>query len=216
MATVNDICQGGLRLIGIRDFSDTDRQEEAIDMLNTMLTSWRKWLHPTLTEDTHTLSAGTESYTIGSGQTIDTVRPINIVSAFIRDSSGYDHDVAVNLTKKEYDDVYDKDASSRPNKLYYDKGTTAGTIYFDTAPSAAETLYLYSVKPFTEYSATTDTFLLPVEYEQMVRYNFAIMIAPEYSIQPLDIVYVKAQELLMEIANENFKVPESKIDTALL
>jgi hypothetical protein len=215
MATVNDICVKALRLIGIRDFTDTDRQDEALAALNALLTSWRLSMHHAMIEESFPLVAGTNSYTIGSGGDVDTARPIRILSAYIRDSSGLDHSVNVNMSKYDYDKIYDKDASERPTKLYYARENPLGIIYFNSNPESVETCYISSLKPYDVYTALTDTFLLPVEYEKAVHYNLAIDLAPEYWQEPSIYVVQQAQILKDEIESENSIVPNAEIPTEL-
>ena len=184
MATVSDIVTGGLRLIGIRDLTDEDRITEAIDALNSMLTAMRKDFHHSPVEEIFPLVVGTNEYTIGTGGTFNTSRPIDIISAFIRDTSGNDHEVRTDLSKKDYDLIYDKDATARPNALYYAKENPLGIIYLNSDPSEVENLYISSIKPYAEYTAMTDTFLLPLEYEDPIKYYLAVRLAPEYLIEP--------------------------------
>jgi hypothetical protein len=206
MSLISEICERSLRLLGIRDFSDTDRQEEAIEALNSMLASWREDLHHSPVQDSFTLTAGTPSYTIGSGGTVDTARPVKILSGFIRDSNGGDYPINTELSRIEYEAIHDKDAPGRPGAIYYDKGNTLGlgTIYFDTAPVDAETCYILSLKPYDEYTDLTDTFLLPVEYEEAVIFNLAVRLAPEYFMDPTQFVNGEAQRLKEEISSSNF------------
>ena len=203
MATVQNIIERSLRLLGIRDFSDTDRQSEAIEALNTLLTSLRLEMHHSLILEDFTLVAGTSSYTIGTGGTIDTDRPIRILSCYIRDTSGNDHEVFTEMSKYDYDKIYDKDAQGRPQNLYYEKSNPLGIIYFDTAPTDAETCYIRSLKPYTVYTDLTDTLLLPLEYEKTLVYNLAIDLAPEYWLEPSAYVTQQAAQLKNDIENEN-------------
>jgi hypothetical protein len=217
MAIVSDIVYGGLRLCGIRyDTLTTTQLAEALTAFNEMIASWEEIHHYAPAEETLTLTAGTESYTIGSGGDLDTTRPMRIESAFIRDSDGYDHSVNVILSKREYDEIYDKDISGRPDALYYAPENTLGILYFNKAPDAAETLYISSIKPYPAYSALTDTLLEPIEYEDALRYNFAITIAPEHNVSLLNTVIEKSVILKNDIARRNSRlVPSAKVDPAL-
>ena len=216
MSTVNDIIKRALRKCGIRDVTDTTKLTEAMNALNDMLESWEGILHYAPTEESFTLTAGTESYTIGSGGDFDTVRPIELLSAFIRDSSGVDYPVDVTLTKQEYDDIADKDASNRPDKLYYAPENPLGKIYFNYAPSSAETFHLASFKPYTAYTATTDTINEPTSYEKAMVFNLAVDLAPEYNITLNPTVVQQATILKYSLASRNSTVPEADFDNALL
>ena len=214
MAIVSDIVYGGLRLIGIRDTSDATKMAQALTAFNEMIASWEAILHYAPTEENWTLTASTESYTIGSGGDFDTTRPIKIVSAFIRDSDNNDHPLDI-ITKKDYDKIYDKDKDQRATELYYAPENTLGIIYLNSAYSTAEDLYLSSVKPYPAYSALSDTLLEPIEYETALRFNFAVAIAPEYNTVPLPFVSNFAEVLKMSLVNRNFKVSKAEYDITL-
>ena len=101
MATIAEIIEAAQRLCGIRDTTDTTRLNEGLKAFNIMLTSWEEILqYAPVEESAHTLTVGTQSYTIGTGGDIDTARPTNIVSAFIRDSSGNDYSLNIISVKK--------------------------------------------------------------------------------------------------------------------
>src|SRR5688572_8871221 len=57
-----------------------------------------------ITQDNLALTAGTVSYTIGSGGAFNTTRPVKIVNAFVRDSSNYDTPVDV-IGQAAYNDI---------------------------------------------------------------------------------------------------------------
>jgi hypothetical protein len=122
---------------------------------------------------------GSASYTIGTGGIFNTVRPLRIVDAFIRDSNGFDYPVDVTMTRHEYDAISDKTASARPTRLYYDPQYALGIIYFDYAPDIVETLYLVSEKSITELANTDTTVSLPDYYKMALIFNLAILLAAD-------------------------------------
>lgn len=218
MATVNDIVTASLRLCGMRDETDTTRLAEGLEAFNTMIKSWEEILqYAPVEESAYTLTAGTESYTIGSGGDIDTDRPTKVKSAFIRDSANNDHILSVLLTKKEYDEIYDKDASRRPDALYYAPEYSLGKIYLDSAPATAEDLYLTTFKPFSVYSSLNDTLSFPLEYEKALIYNLAVDLAPEYNVQLIPSVIEQSILTKNAIMIRNSEPTRSgKYDTALI
>jgi hypothetical protein len=216
MSTVNDIVTSSLRKIGMRDTTNTTLLANGLTALNNLLSSWEEILIPYTTVDSLTLIAGTNSYTIGVGGTINTTRPTSIVSAYIRNSDGYDFDVNVKLSRKDYDLVYDKDFAGRPTGLFYNPTNPLGTIYFDSSPSEVETFYMTSYKPISPYVALTDTILQPLEYEKAMIYNLAIDLAEENNIQAIQSVYQQAQILLNKITTRNSEpTSKAKLDLGL-
>jgi hypothetical protein len=214
--TVLELVTEALRKTGSRDTTNTTLLANGLTGLNRLLSSWDEILIPYTTVDSLALTAGTASYTIGVGGAIDTVRPLSIVSAYLRSSDGYDYDINVKLSRKDYDLVYDKDFAGRPTALYYNASNPLGYIYFDSAPSEADTFYMTSYKPITTYTALTDTILQPVEYEKAMIYNLAIDLAEENSIQLLPSVFQQAKILLDKITTRNSEPTSvAKLDMAL-
>ena len=217
MALVSDVIYGALRLCQIRDTSDIARLTEALDSLNLMLRTWEEsMIIPT--REALTLISAQNEYTIGTGGDFNTTRPLSIMSAFIRDSAGTDYPLEVSLSPIDYGLITDKDTAARPYKLYYAPGFTGelGTIYFDSAPVTAETLYLTSYKGFTPYTALADTIVQPPEYEKAMRYYLAIDLAPEYGMIPDPTIIQQALIMKNNIEVRNSKTPNASFDTALL
>lgn len=129
-----------------------------------------------ITQDNLALTAGTVSYTIGSGGAFNTTRPVKIVNAFVRDSSNYDTPVDV-IGQAAYNDIKIKSVGQTyPRCLYYDNAYAAGlgTIYLYPAPQASLTLYINSYKQFSSFASVTTTLVLAPGYQRMIESNFAI------------------------------------------
>jgi hypothetical protein len=190
ISTALDVIKQAMKIIGVLSPGEEPSSEEAtdaLDKLNGMLNvmGYNPFLTTTNVEDTHTLVASTGSYSIGSGQTIDTVKPIRIVKAFLRDAGNIDYPINL-ISRDVYADKSDKATfTGRPTDLFYDPGvaqqaTQTGTIYLYPNPDSAYTLYIYSEKEFTEFSALTSTFTFPSSYKLMLIYNLALLLCPEY------------------------------------
>ncbi len=161
------------------------QKNNALEIFNDMISNWSSdgIMIPYNTTESLSLVVGKAAYTIGSGVTggnFNTVRPLKIINAFIRDSNSDDHPVDVTMTQKEYNAIIEKDANERPTRLYYDPQYPNGYIYFDYEPSTAETLYLVSEKPITELALLTTTVNLPDIYKEALIYNLTVRLAHEY------------------------------------
>lgn len=215
MATVIDVVEGALRKLGIRDFSNPQKMAEAVSILNFMLASRDEALLTEITES-FTLTAGTASYTIGTGGTFNSARPLNIKSAFIRTSDNYDYEVNVYYTRKEYNRVAQKSLDGRPANLLYERSFPLGVITFDTEP-LAETFYMTSLKPLSEYTDLEDTILQPDEQLNEIIYSLAIELAPEYNQTPNQLVVEQSVLLKEPIVRRNSQpVPNARFDSGLL
>ena len=218
MATAQDLIDAALRKIGTSIPDSTDRANGLI-ALNDMISSWSidNLLVYAVTQESFTLTIGTYSYTIGSSGDYDTVRPIKITNAYLRDSDGYDYPLDI-ISSKEYNDIADKDVSSRPTRLYYLPAFPLAKILFDYAPDAADTLYLDSQKHLSEFAALTTDFSMPPEYRRALIYNLAVDLAPEYDwvlTQEATRIAYESKDLLMDAKSIASVTPEVVFDDAI-
>ena len=193
--TAQELIKSALRVIGVIATGETPADAElqdGMEALNMLLDSWsnEQLMVYYETEDTHSLSAGTAKYTIGSGGDIDTVRPVKINRAFMRSGT---IDTPINIIGEEqYRDIAIKTFSATSAWLYYNPGYALGEIYI--YPAGGGTLYLYSLKPLTTFTALTDTVTLPPGYERTLKYNLAIELAPEYGKEATITIANRAQK----------------------
>lgn len=216
--TVQELIEGAFRLCGQKINTATDLAN-GLTALNQMLNFWgaERLMIYAVTKESLTLAAGTGTYTIGSGGNFNTVRPQKLLDAYIRDSDSNDHWVDISMTQNEYNAIYDKTATGRPEHLYYSPEYILGKIYFDLIPDTAETFILDSWKQITEFASLGATIVLPKEYEKALRFNLAIDLAPEYVVV-LDKTVIQ-QAVLGKAILENINAPAVepvKFDSALL
>jgi hypothetical protein len=200
MTTALNLITGAARLIGVVRKSEALTADEAADgfvALNDMLASWsnngllcvsRVWEYFTVTSAT--------SYTIGSGQSLNTTRPLVIRSAFFR-SGDIDYPLEI-ISDEEYESITLKTLSSDfPRYLSYDNAYPYGTIRL--YPQGAGQLHLLSEKPITNIAALSTTVDLPAGWNRAIRYNLAIDIAPEYGEAPSPAVVEMAKQSKSDI-----------------
>ena len=213
--TAHDVIRGAMRLIGAIDPGEELNGSEAADgleALNEMLESWsneRLCVYQILQEN-FALVSGTASYTIGSGATFNTTRPLDILSAFIRDD-GYDYPLRI-LDRKEYDAITHKAASFEPEALYYQPSVANGIIYLHGVPaktySVTNGLYIDSMKQLQSFSGLTTAIVLPPGYKRAIKYNLGPEIAPEYNRQVPEAVLAIARESKAAIKRLNSRTPK--------
>ena len=193
------------------------QRNNALQDLNSMISSWSTegLLIPNLTWENFNLVAGTGSYTIGSSGTFDTVRPVRIVSAYLRDSNGLDIPIEVDMAVQEYNKIYLKTTQARPEKLHYKPAYPLGTIYFDNVPDLAYTLYIQTEKPLTELAALTTTVSLSDEYKMALIFNLAVLIAPDFDNQLSQEVFALAAQSKSTLINNNLRIKPVEVDSAL-
>jgi hypothetical protein len=186
-----------------------------------MIGSWstQGLIIPYKTRESFTLVTGSSGgvRTIGSGGNFNTVRPLEITSAFIRDSNNSDHYLDVDMTLEDWNALVDKTISTRPTKLCYLKEFSLGKILFNYLPASAETIYIDSLKPITAFAATSTTYSFSPEYEEAMIYNLAIRLAPEEDAVISPAVVSIAESSLNNVKKQNWKpIQKVHFDPALL
>jgi len=155
--------------------------------------------------------------TVGTDSVVDTRRPLMVVSAFVRDSSGNDYPVYPS-SREKYNTQTDKDATttsgSEITQLYYDRTYPTGEIYIYKVPSASGfTMYIDMWQPFQQIgSDDIDTALnLPGEYILALRWNLAAELAPEYGKEVREFVFLRAESTMEAVRKINARQPKPTI-----
>lgn len=214
--TVIDLINQSVRLLNINAVGDTlpaAEAEEALDILNMMLGQWQNDGLNIYYEATglYDMTANDNVYTIGkgAGADFDAVRPLKILHAFTRLSTG------TNLIDYPMEEITTAQYQNFPNKTI----TTQYPNYFlyqPTWPNATITLFPISTMTlklgltmqaqlgtFTTYN---DALSLPPGYLQALRYNLAVNLAPQYGrvgSSGFVLIEQKARESLAAIESTN-------------
>lgn len=186
MTTALDLITGAAKLAGVvfkSETLDSDEANDGLTSLNDMIASWgnNTLLIQSRTWESFTVSAAS-SFTIGTGQTLNTTRPTSIVNAFFR-SGGIDYSMNP-MDDWEYERIPLKTVGSPfPEWFDYDNAYPYGTIRVYTALSTGAELHLLSEKPVSSFSSLTDTVNLAPGWNRAIRYNLAMEMAPEYGVE---------------------------------
>lgn len=177
--TVSDIVTRAARALGFLGRTETMSSADMTDgvnCLNEMLDSWsNEKLNSYVTlQRSFTLTIGTQTYTIGSGGTINSTRPFDIDSAFLRDANSNDYPIRV-IGRLEWDRIGDKTTTSQiPDTLFYDSQYPLGIINIFPVPLAAYTVYFNSTLDETTYTTLTTAISMPVGYVLAYVLNLAL------------------------------------------
>jgi len=187
---VSDLIKSSLRKLGVLSSGETpttDTYAALLEALQIMLRSWaqKRILVFASTKESFSLVSTQSLYTWGAGGVINTARPHKILGAFVRDSGGTDHPVGI-ISEGQYRNISSKATKGRPENLFYHPLYPLGAIYLYPTPQDAETMWVESLKPFTETSSfgtVADTISFPENYQEPLVYNLALRVAPEYGVQ---------------------------------
>lgn len=185
--TCQTLIKSAMRKMGILASNETppvSELEDCLEALQLMLRSWaaRRLLVFASTKESFNLVSGQASYTWGTGGTITTTRPHQILGAFVRDSQNIDHLVDI-ISEGQYRGYSNKTATARPEVLFFHPLYPLAYIYLKPTPQDIETMWVDSMKPFTETSSFDDIASIlsfPPNYEEPIIYNLAVRIAPEF------------------------------------
>lgn len=203
MTTARTIIRKSLQKIGVlfkTEEPSADEANDALFSLNAMVSSWsnKSMLIYARVRETFTLQAGVGTYTIGPGGTFNTIRPIEIISAY--SSSGtIDYPIEL-ISDEEYANIgYKSLQAPWPEFMNYSNGYPLGTFYFVNIPSGNFPFTLYSEKELSQFSTLDADVELPPGWEQALIYNLAIMLAPEYGQQIDQTLVAIAKDALTSI-----------------
>lgn len=220
--TGRDLIEASLRLITALAPGENIEDGEAEDGLatvNRMISSWsnENLTIYAITEETFTLVANQQSYTMGSSGDFNTTRPLEIKRALLRDSTvSPSIDSPINIrTMAEWSRIPSKGVTSNyPFELYVEYTYPTATIQLYPKPTAAHTLVLYSLKELTQISTLSTSISLPPGYEEALVYNAAVRLAPEYGKNASQEIVAIALESKANIKRRNRKISLLRVDPA--
>ena len=228
--TANDLIERTLKTIGVLASGETPSAGDAADafvILNGMVDSWgtQRLTVYTTARTAFDLTASTQDYTIGTGGTFNIARPVWIVAASIipdKDASSaqkIELPITSALNTTEWQQVAIKGTTSTyPLEFYYDKAWTAGlaTISVWAVPSTSSSqLALYTPTALVQFADRTTDYTFPPGYEEALRYQLAMRLAPEFGRSISQEVHALAQDTFGNIKRANGSMETLGIDAAL-
>lgn len=165
-----------IRYIGRTEVLTAQDATDGLDTMNALLGSWDGENYMSYAQETitHTLTANTSSYTIGSGGDINTTRPDYINQAWIRDSNALDYPMTI-LPQDRWNRIGMKSITSQiPTTMFYDSQYPLGIINIFPAPLAAYEFRATAIIQQKQFSTLTHALSAPAPYERAVILNTAI------------------------------------------
>ena len=212
------LINGALRLTGVVAQGEATGTSDAtlgLEALNMMIGSWfsNGVSVPYTVTESLTLTASTASYTIGTGATLDTTYPEKILSILVRDSN--DDYPLTHINQKEYwEYISSKTVESMPSHFFYDALNVTGKLYFYPTPDEAYTIYLISEKNLAVITDPALTIAIPRVYEEAMKFNLAVRLAPEYGVEPQGSIVAMAMQSYKAMIRSNLlKRPVGSVST---
>jgi hypothetical protein len=208
--TAQTLIKAALRSIGAIATGETPTAAELADGLEAMRMMLRNWsaqnirIYFTTTESI--ALTGATSYSWGSGGTIATARPVQIRGAYTSDN------IVDIIDEAKYRHLVVGNAGGAVQWLWYQPQYPLGYIY--PWPLDSSTLYVHALKELTDPTAITSTIAFPPAYDDAIKWNLAVRMAPEYGKEASATVSALAATTLHAIETLNFsgKIPEARVD----
>ena len=180
MSTAADIIKIALKDIQVLDETETPSaalMSDSLTTLNQMLAMWQideKFIYGQV--DTTKAATGSQTYTVRIGGDFNVQQPAKIDYAFLR-SGNVDYRIDILSNWEEYQEISYKPISGIwPECLYFNQGVTTGTLYFYPIPTTG-TIHLVTSIALPTYTASADAITLPPEYELVIRFSLAEILA---------------------------------------
>jgi hypothetical protein len=182
---VQDLFDAALRLIGnLSPGRTANSLEYAACMINAniLLDGWSGEELPVYQMAVESLPlSGAASYTMGPSGTLNTVRPVRIISASSK--VGTVSMPCKIIKSTEWDEIVDKGVTGNyVEKIFPDGAYPAMNLNVWPLGQTGGYLNISSLKPLAAFVNLTDTLALPPAYERALRYNLAVEFAPEMKV----------------------------------
>jgi hypothetical protein len=179
--TAGELIASVLKLFGIGlngESATAQETNDALEDLNLLVKSLttkglKLWLRK---NEIITLTAAKKNYTLGAAGDVVMDRPLEIVSAFRRDTAGNDTIMTI-FSRDEYRMLSTEASEGPPINIYFDPQLTTSEINIWPVPTTADaaefTIHLDYRKPVDDLDTTTDDLEFPAEWLKPLKWNLA-------------------------------------------
>lgn len=222
MSTVRDILEDSLSLIDALAAGEAMTPEDAsrcLRRLNAMLNTWstQGLMVYTLNREVFPLTIGVQDYTLGTGGTLNTERPVWLNQASIIPISSPTLEIPLKFdSDEEWQDVSIKAITSTfPLEVHPLGNYPLNTLQFWPIPTAACSVVLYVPQQLGSFASINDQVSFPPGYEEAIVYSLAPRIAPMFGTQVSPDVQRTAMIAIDAIRSQNLVVSTLSVDPAL-
>lgn len=221
---VLDLIKGSFRLLGVLASGEEPRADEAQDALaslNDMLESWKleRLMVYAILPTTLNLVAGKATYTLGPGGDLNIERPTELdqISLLYTTNGSPVINMPVPLLNLDQFQqiLVPTTTSTIPQWAYLDDNYPMRSLTFYPVPSQVYATNLFLWKQIDAFTDIFQIISLPSGYQRALRYNLALELAPEYSVNPSQVVAAVAQESRSNVKLRNIKPMYLQVDPAL-
>ncbi len=196
MTNAREIINGAAKLLSVVGRGQVLSAEDAqngLEALNDLLGMFSLQPSAVFTTTTETFNiTGQESYTIGTGGNFNTIRPVYIESVFMSDGAA---DYALGqVSLNDYMTLRDKSDQGLSDFFAYDNNVPLSRIYFNPVGQSGYTVTITSKKAVTKFADLTTDYELPDGMSMMLKYNLAVIWAPQFEMEASPTVQATARQ----------------------
>lgn len=153
-----------------------------------------------------TLVAGTNSYTIGVGQTTNTAFPLKLLSAVYRTTNGGAVQEMTPIAREQFN-LLNQSSTGKPTQYTYQPFVNSGVLKVwptpDSTSASAGMMELTYTKPVDGFTSASETPDFPQEWQLPLIYGLAVLLAPEYGVPLNDRSDLrKEKEMYLDLAKD--------------
>jgi len=195
---------------------------DSLTVFNLMLDSWS--LDNLTVTQTQELSGtlvigqgGPTPYLLGTGGTFNTTRPIQILSAYTRDSGNNDYYVEVYQDRDRWNAIGNKFLTSQiVEVIFYDMAYPVGNLFVWPVPLITNTLLFTCNLPLTQLANLQTTIVFPPGYQLAFVSNLALHICAMFGISAPPTVMQIAMDSLARVKRINTTEMLARVDDAII
>lgn len=220
-----DLISSALRLCGVLASGETAsgaEGQDALASLNDMIDSWQteRMMIFTVQRQLFNLTAGQQTYTLGTGGDFNIARPVNIERAGIINLGNPIQPLEIPismLTTAQWAAIPVKNIQSAlPLNVYDDGAFPLRNLAYWTVPNVFVQTTLYCWQLLSQFADLATDYTFPQGYNKALRYNLAAELAPEYGKTLDPVVALQAIASKAAVKSINAPVVDLKCDPAVV
>lgn len=170
---------------------------QALRVMNRLMKSWQLMDgSPAFLKASQSVTA-----TTSAAHTMSPIRPLRVLSVRLKGTDGNETSM-VEMTREEYDQLPDKDATGTPTQWYYDRQKEAARLYVWPLFSAVttETFEVTYEREFEDIASLNDVIDLPGEWYDVAVRQLSARLAPSYGVKDPNLDMKAAYALNLALA----------------
>lgn len=216
MTTPRDLILLAMKQTGVIGVGQTPIASDINDcftLLNQMVSQWarKRYMIMHLVNLSFT-GTGQPSVTVGPSGDINTIRPVNIQSAFVRlspDSQNpVDKPLIVLQALEDYNNIGVKNIVSMPSYIYLNPTFPLATVFTYPACSDQYEVFFSVLAPLERFDNLSQVIDLPPEYEAALMYGLCLRMAPMYGMAVSADLRLLAKQAVDTITDTNAQIPQ--------